>query len=330
MSLGERHWKRRWIVVSCLAVALALSTGAASAVAGPDSHVPVAQSAKKCKGHKHGPNKPKRRKTCRKQVAPATAATEKVTLTVGSTLPGAGTIDSSPAGLSCGTVCTAQFDPGTVVTLSADPAPGFFHSAWYGGGCSDRGDCVVTLNSDTAVVAGYIRRVAVSADAGDNGSVEATATGAPFGVCTGGGCEVNPGDDVTLTATPDSGFMFDQWTGDCSGTNPVFTFSDIASPDKDCHASFVPIPDPLLTIEYLGSGGGTVTSSPAGINCPGTCSASFPWGTDVTLSAVPYDTNTFTGWSGPCTAVGPCSFTLNGDTTAGVYFWAYDPGGPPT
>jgi len=329
MPLGERRGKRRSKIVLCLAAALVVSIGATSAAttaSGAESQ--GAATAKKCKGKKHG--KARKRGTSRKKCLKLATSGPKVTLTVGSTLPGAGTIDSSPAGLSCGTVCTAQFDPGTVVRLSAAQASGYFHTAWYGGGCSDRGDCVVVLNSDTAVVAGFVRQVAVSADVVGSGSVVASAPDAPFGVCAGTGCVVNPGDDVTLTATPDSGFTFDQWTGDCSGTDPIFTLSALALPDKACHASFVPLPDVLLTIDYSGDGIGTVTSSPAGVNCPGACSASFQQGTVVTLSAVPADTVTFAGWSGPCSGTGTCTFTLGGPTTVTAAFFAYDPGGPPT
>src|SRR3954452_18790427 len=165
MSLGERHRMRRCMVVLCLAAALVLSIGTASAAprtSGADSHLKAGQSAKKCKGKKHG-KRGKGRK-CRKKVAPANVAPTgpKVTLTVGSTLPGAGTIDSSPTALSCGTVCSAQFDPGTVVTLTASRAPSYFQTEWYGGGCSGHGTCELVLNSDTAVVAGFVPRVTVS------------------------------------------------------------------------------------------------------------------------------------------------------------------------
>jgi Divergent InlB B-repeat domain len=332
VSLGERHLKRCCMVVLCLAAALVVSIGAASAprASGADSQVTAAESAKKCKGkkHGHGRKRGKGTKKCRKVASrpnvalqPNIAAqTPKVTLTVGSTLPGAGAIDSSPTGISCGIVCTERFDPGTVVRLSATQAPGYFHTAWYGGGCSGRGDCVVVLDSDTAVVAGFVRRVTVTADAGTGGSVEATAPGAPFGVCTAGGCEVNPGDEVTLTASPDSGFMFDQWTGDCSGKDPVFTFSAIVSPDKVCHASFVPLPDMQLTVNLPGTGLGNVTSSPAGINCPVNCSASFQEGTVVTLTAAPADGSIFASWFGPCSGLEPCTFTLNAPTTVTADF----------
>src|SRR3989442_16035895 len=42
-----------------------------------------------------------------------------------------------------------------------------------------------------------------------------------------------------------------------------------------------------LTVSKTDLGGGTVTSSPAGINCGGTCSASYVSGTTVTLTATP-------------------------------------------
>jgi hypothetical protein len=56
-----------------------------------------------------------------------------------------------------------------------------------------------------------------------------------------------------------------------------------------------------LTVTTSGTGGGTVTSSPAGITgCTGTCSATFPFGTDVTLTASPAPSSTLVGWSGDC------------------------------
>jgi len=45
-------------------------------------------------------------------------------------------------------------------------------------------------------------------------------------------------------------------------------------------------------------GTGTVTSSPAGINCGGTCSASYNTGTVVLLTATPDFLSSFNGWTG--------------------------------
>ena len=55
------------------------------------------------------------------------------------------------------------------------------------------------------------------------------------------------------------------------------------------------------------SGPGTVTSSPAGIDCPGSCTAMFPRA--VTLTATPYEGAIFRGWTGACSGAAPCTVT---------------------
>ncbi len=77
-----------------------------------------------------------------------------------------------------------------------------------------------------------------------------------------------------------------------------------------------------LTVSSAGIGSGTVTSSPAGINCPGTCSANFNDGTQVTLTATPASGFSFAGWSGACTGTGTCAVTLNADSTVTSSFGA--------
>jgi hypothetical protein len=66
-----------------------------------------------------------------------------------------------------------------------------------------------------------------------------------------------------------------------------------------------------LTVTDPGTGTGTVTSSPAGINCGATCTANFASGTVVTLMESPGSGSTFAGWSGSCTGTGACSVTLS-------------------
>ena len=46
------------------------------------------------------------------------------------------------------------------------------------------------------------------------------------------------------------------------------------------------------------TGSGTVTSSPAGIDCGATCSAVYDQGTTVTLTPTPAAGWSFAGWSG--------------------------------
>jgi hypothetical protein len=59
--------------------------------------------------------------------------------------------------------------------------------------------------------------------------------------------------------------------------------------------------NPVLSVSKAGTGSGTVTSSPAGINCGATCSASFTANTSVTLTAAPASGSTFAGWTNGCT-----------------------------
>jgi hypothetical protein len=62
------------------------------------------------------------------------------------------------------------------------------------------------------------------------------------------------------------------------------------------------------------SGPGTVTSSPAGIDCPGSCTGKF--GGSVTLTATPSAGALFKGWTGACSGTGTCVVTSEGSVTA--------------
>jgi subtilase family serine protease len=66
-----------------------------------------------------------------------------------------------------------------------------------------------------------------------------------------------------------------------------------------------------LTVGVTGSG--TVTSNPAGINCPSTCSQTFASGPQVTLTATPSGGGNwvFSGWSGACSGAGSCIVSMN-------------------
>lgn len=62
-----------------------------------------------------------------------------------------------------------------------------------------------------------------------------------------------------------------------------------------------------ITVKLAGSGQGTVTSAPAGINCGSVCTATVFTNTKVTLIATPTDGAVFAGWSGACRGTKSCS-----------------------
>jgi hypothetical protein len=77
-----------------------------------------------------------------------------------------------------------------------------------------------------------------------------------------------------------------------------------------------------LTVDFAGSGSGTVSSSPAGIDCPAAaCSANFPNGTPVTLTATGDWKSLFGGWSGGLSSSSnPVTFTLDSNYTIKATF----------
>ena len=75
-----------------------------------------------------------------------------------------------------------------------------------------------------------------------------------------------------------------------------------------------------LTVHLAGTSTGTVTSSPAGISCPGTCTAFFASGTVVKLTAVPAKGAYFAGWSGACKGTSACTLTMNANLTTTATF----------
>ncbi|MBI4654591.1 MAG: hypothetical protein HY752_06310 [Nitrospirae bacterium] len=85
-----------------------------------------------------------------------------------------------------------------------------------------------------------------------------------------------------------------------------------------------PIPTSALTVAKSGTGRGTVTSSPAGINCGTDCSEVYTFGTNVTLTATfNVRSTTFGGWSGDCSSCGTnttCSIIMDADKSCTATF----------
>jgi hypothetical protein len=65
-----------------------------------------------------------------------------------------------------------------------------------------------------------------------------------------------------------------------------------------------------LSVSKGGDGSGTVTSSPAGIDCGQTCSFGAYQGDRLALTATPAPHSEFSGWSGECSGAGSCEVTL--------------------
>jgi Divergent InlB B-repeat domain len=77
------------------------------------------------------------------------------TLSVAKTGTGAGTVTSSPAGITCGATCAATFPSGTSITLTAAAASSTSFSGWSGACTGSQPMCTVIMNSDKAATAAF-------------------------------------------------------------------------------------------------------------------------------------------------------------------------------
>jgi hypothetical protein len=74
-----------------------------------------------------------------------------------------------------------------------------------------------------------------------------------------------------------------------------------------------------VTVRKQGTGSGTITSSPAGIDCGVNCanqSTEFPEGTRVSLNAAAASGSVFGGWSGDCSGTNVCTVEAAANVTA--------------
>jgi hypothetical protein len=247
------------------------------------------------------------------------------TLMVGLSGTGSGTVTSSPSGINCGSMCSANFQQGTQVTLTANPDANSTFAGWSGGGCSGTGTCVTTLNAAASVTATFTENTfPLTISETGNGSGQVTSN--PAGInCSASSNQCsftyNSGTVVKLTASASAGSTFAGWSGGgCSGTASC---SVTMSAAMNVTANFTQIPTNMLTIAETGGGTGMVTSNPSGINCGSTCMASFTTGTQITLVGKKTGNSTFAGWSGgQCVGTQPCTLTLNADTTVTANFVA--------
>jgi hypothetical protein len=69
---------------------------------------------------------------------------------------GSGKVISTPAGIRCGSKCSAAFDNSTAVTLMAKAAKGSRFTGWSGV-CAGRGSCTVVLIKPQRVIATFKR-----------------------------------------------------------------------------------------------------------------------------------------------------------------------------
>jgi len=144
----------------------------------------------------------------------------------------------------------------------------------------------------------------------------------PAGIDCGPDCseEFAIDTEVTLDPIPASDSVFARWTGD----EDCWDGSVTMTTDLSCTAEFT-LQTHTLRVILTGSGSGTVTSEPSGIDCPPDCEAVLTVGTEVNLEADANANSHFVDWSGDpdCTdgrVIMTADRTCNAEFFSGVVF----------
>ena len=249
------------------------------------------------------------------------------TQTLSVTVVGNGTVTSVPAGINTTGAATFDFVAGSEVTLTAVAASGWRFDTWSGACSGGSSTCVVDLDSDANVTATFIEDATgedtyeLSVTVVGNGTV----TSVPAGIDTTGTASFDfvAGTDVTLTAVAATGWRFDAWSGDCSGTSATCVVN--RDSEASVTASFTELADAYdLTVTVAGGGQGSVTSDVGGIDVSvgESDTVEFADNTVVTLTATPEAGSVFAGWSGACTGTATCAVTVDADKSVTATFAA--------
>jgi uncharacterized repeat protein (TIGR02543 family) len=145
-------------------------------------------------------------------------------LTVNKAGTGSGIVTSDPAGISCGSSCSADFATDSTVTLTAAPASGSTFAGWSGACTNATGACTVSMTAAKSVTANFnqsFRKLTVTKRGTGTGIVKST----PIGINCGSSCSAKFATNsiVKLTAVPTLGSDFNGWSGAGACTNGTNT-----------------------------------------------------------------------------------------------------------
>jgi len=119
---------------------------------------------------------------------------------------GGGSISLNPSG--------GTYNEGTIVTVTVSPASGYQFDHWSGDASGTSASIDITMDSNNSVTAHFaevvqIYTLSTSVDPAGAGSVSLNPASGTY----------DEGTTITATAHPVSGYEFDHWSGDASGTS---------------------------------------------------------------------------------------------------------------
>lgn len=213
-------------------------------------------------------------------------------LAVSTTGSGSGTVTQTPMKTNYGCNDT--------VILEAKPDAGSDFTGWGVDLSGAVNPITINMTSDVVATANFDIEVI-------NHTLEVSTEGQGTVAVNPTGSQFPEGTQVSLLATPTTGYRFVRWEGDISGNaNPATLYMD---GDKSVKAVF----SSPYTLEILTEGQGTVTTTPAG--------PQFLPGTQVSLFASPAEGYRFIRWGGAISGnSNPYFLYIDGDKSVRVIF----------
>jgi len=143
-----------------------------------------------------------------------------------------GTVTSSPAGISCGSQCTAAYPATQTVTLTAIPTSGSVFTGWSGSCGGTSPTCSLPMSAGRSVTALFVPA------SDDHGDTCETATPFPLNSYLAGHLERAGDHDWFRVSLPRAGSLYavtggttDTWGDLYDGANTWLTSDDDSGPD---------------------------------------------------------------------------------------------------
>ncbi len=244
-------------------------------------------------------------------------------LTVTKTGKGSGTVVSSPSGINCGSVCTADYASSTTVNLTATADSGMTFTGWSGACSGTAATTKIVLQNPLTCTANFNiiptpPPPATLFNITKSGTGKGTVTTSPGSINCGDVCsqEYSQNSLIVVSATPDENSSFAGWGAQCSGGGSTST-TVLLNTAKTCEVKFSALPANVwrLQVNKSGKGKGTVTSMDDQINCGNSCAAEYTSGLTMSLTATPDANSSFTGWNSECGETLPTTTITTGPSS---------------
>ena len=148
-------------------------------------------------------------------------------------------VSVSPSGAGSVSPSGGEYESGVQVTLTASPASGYTFDYWSDGVSGTTSSTTVTMDSNKSLTANFKSTTQIY-------TLTTNINPSGGGFISPSGGEYESGEQVTLTASPASGYTFDHWSGSASGA--TYTITLTMDSDKSITANFKTIS--TVSVDY--------------------------------------------------------------------------------